>query len=251
MATSPKNYESGADGAENPLVAKLGTVTNLAPRDRLALIDACRDVREVGRCRDIMKDGEKPEHVHVMIEGWAARYKILPDGARQITAFLVPGDFCDLNMTILDEMDHSIEAITHAKVAYVPHEEVKALSRRPKLVRALWWATLVDEAVLRAWIVNVGRRSAYQAIAHLFCELHIRLSNVGLAAARQFDLPVTQEAIADALGLTPVHVNRMLQRLRSNGLIQLRQGTLTILDVSRLRQASGFNPSYLHVKQRV
>jgi CRP-like cAMP-binding protein len=207
----------------------------------------CRNARTVGAKRDIISDGEKPDHVHLVLEGWAARYKILPDGSRQITAFLLPGDFCDLHVTILAQMDHGIMALCRTRVAYVPHQTMQDLPiDRPQLGRALWRATLVDEAVLRSWIVNLGRREALERIAHLFCELHARLSLVGLVADGQFRLPLTQDVIADATGLTAVHVNRVLKRLRGDDVITLRGGELTIPDVRKLGKIANFDPSYLH-----
>jgi CRP-like cAMP-binding protein len=235
----------------NPLIAKLQTVADLGEEDLNALASMCGDTRSVGARRHITREGDRPENVHFMLEGWAARYKSLPDGARQITALLIPGDFCDLHVTILGEMDHSIVALTKAKVAFVPRPRMEALTDRPKVAKALWWATLVDEAVLRAWLVNVGRRDAYEAVGHLICELYVRMKNVGLAADHGFELPLTQEEIADALGLTPVHVNRVLQRLRAESLITLKRGALRILDYDRLEAASGFNPNYLHIEQRL
>ena len=237
--------------SNNPLVTKLQNVTALSEEDQQALDDLCREVREVSARKDIMQDGAKPSHVHLMLEGWAARYKILPDGGRQITAFLIPGDFCDVHVTILSEMDHGIVALTPARIAYIPHSAIKTLTERPQLARALWWATLVDEAVLRAWIVNLGRRDAFQHLAHLLCELHERMRNIGLVAEDSFDLPLTQEEIADALGLTPVHTNRVIQRLRSEGLITLKGHNLVILDAPGLQKASGFNPAYLHARDRI
>jgi CRP-like cAMP-binding protein len=228
------------------LIAKLKNVSVVSEADAEALRSACRSVHSVEARRDVIRDGDKPEHVHLMVEGWAARYKVLPDGSRQIMAFLIPGDFCDIHITILGEMDHGIVALTPVKVAYVERGDMDALAARPDLTRALWWATLVDEAVLRAWIVSLGRRDAYEATAHLFCELHQRMKNVGLVEDDQFDLPLTQEVLADALGLTPVHVNRSLKRLRRDGLIEIQQGSLAICDVQRLRKAAGFDPSYLH-----
>jgi CRP-like cAMP-binding protein len=204
----------------------------------------------MGARRNVIREGERPDHVHLIVEGWAARYKLLPDGARQITAFLIPGDFCDLHVTMLGEMDHSITTLTRAKVAYIPRSNMDALTERPGLAKAFWWATLVDEAVLRAWIVNVGRRDASEAIGHLMCELYVRMKNIGLADDHVFELPLTQEEIADALGLTSVHVNRVLQRLRSEDLISFRQGLLTIHDYPALEKASGFNSNYLHIERR-
>lgn len=229
------------------LVAKLSAVAHLTHEDEAAIHALCRSPRRVPPRRPIISEGEKADYVHIMVEGWAARSKTLPDGSRQITAFLIPGDFCDLHVTILGEMDHDVVALSDAKVAYVPHQIMEDLPRdRPELGRALWWATLVDEAVLRSWISNIGRRDAYQRVGHLFCELHARLKLVGLVEDDRFELPLTQEVIADALGLTPVHVNRTLQRLRRAGLIELSTRSLTILDVPRLRTRAGFNPNYLH-----
>lgn len=234
----------------SPLVAKLDTVARLAPEDRAALEAVSAEARDMGARRNIIREGERPDHVHLIVEGWAARYKLLPDGARQITAFLIPGDFCDLHVTILGEMDHSIATLTKAKVAHIPRREIEQLAERPGITRAFWWATLVDEAVLRSWLVNVGRRDAFEAVGHLMCELYVRMKNVGLTTDHQFDLPLTQEEIADALGLTPVHVNRVLQRMRADGLINFKHGHLTILEYERLEAAAGFNPNYLHIEQR-
>lgn len=235
---------------DNPLIARLETFAPLSEDDRQALRDACGNTRQVPPNRDIISEGESPDHVHLVLDGWAARYKVVPDGARQITAYLIPGDFCDLHVTILKEMDHGITALTPATVAYIPHGEMEALiEERPALARALWWSTLVDEAVLRAWIVNLGRRDAYESIAHLMCEMHVRMQHVGLVQDGRFDLPVTQEELADSLGLTPVHVNRILQRLRSEGLITLKERMLTILDIEGLRKVAGFDPNYLHTRE--
>jgi CRP-like cAMP-binding protein len=239
------------DEAPIPLIAKLETIVRLPDEDRRALAALCVGARDMGARRNIIREGDRPDHIHLIVEGWAARYKLLPDGARQITAFLLPGDFCDLHVTILGEMDHGIATLTRAKVAFIPRSKMDALTDRPGLAKAFWWATLVDESVLRSWIVNVGRREAFEAVGHLICELYVRMRNVGLVTDNRFDLPVTQEEIADALGLTPVHVNRVLQRLRADDLISLRHGLLTIHDYARLEKAAGFNSNYLHIERRV
>lgn len=235
-----------------PLVAKLQTVADLRDGDMKDLLALCEDVRIVPARRDIIAEGDRPEEVHVMIEGWAARYRMLPNGSRQIVAFVIPGDFCDVHVTVLGHMDHGIVALTRCKVAYIPGAELDVLtSNHNELTKAMWWATLVDEAVLRNWVVNIGRRDAFERVAHLLCELHVRMKMVGLVEADRFNLPLTQEVIADATGLTAVHTNRTLQRLRRENLIELGGGMLTVLDVARLQQAAGFDPSYLHVKRRV
>lgn len=232
----------------SPLIAKLETRAPISAEDREALHELYADAREMGARRNIIREGDRPDHVHLMIDGWGARYKLLPDGARQITAFLIPGDFCDLHVTILGEMDHGITTLTRSRVAFIPRSKMDLLTERPSLIKAFWWATLVDEAVLRNWIVNIGRRDAFEAIGHLICELYIRMRNVGRVEEHRFDLPLTQEEIGDALGLTAVHVNRVLQRMRSEDLISFRRGLLIIHDYTRLEKASGFNANYLHIE---
>jgi len=248
---SPAHQVESAIFDDVALVAKLEAVAPLPQADREALAALCGNARELGPRRSLIREGDRPDHVHLIVEGWAARYKLLADGARQITAFLLPGDFCDLHVTILGEMDHSIATVTRARVAFIARGRMEALMERPAVAKAFWWATLVDEAVLRSWIVNIGRRDAYEAIGHLMCELYLRLRAVGLTRDHRYELPLTQEEIGDALGLTSVHVNRVLQRMRGEGLISLDRCALAIHDYRRLEKASGFNPNYLHIDQRV
>jgi len=237
---------------ERPLIARLETVADLRDEDKALLVALCQDVRPVRAKSNIISEGERPEYIHLVVDGWAARYKLLSNGTRQIVALLIPGDFCDLHATVLGHMDHGIVALTACQVAYIPAAQIDELtSRHNGLTKALWWSTLVDEAVLRSWVVNAGRRDAYQRIAHLMCEMHLRMKMIGLVRDDQFDLPLTQEELADATALTPVHVNRTLQLLRKEGLIAFRGGQLTVLDVHGLERAAGFDPSYLHIVRRV
>ena len=233
------------------LLRKLRIFAELSSEEVALLNDITRDVRTTSTKRDIISEGAKPEHLHLIVQGWAVRYKVLSDGTRQITAFLIPGDLCDLHVTILEQMDHSIAALTTCRVAWVASDLFDRLTaEHPRLTRALWWGTLVDAAVLRAWIVNLGRRDAYARIAHLLCELHYRMSMVGLTHNDRFDFPLTQSELADATGLTPVHVNRTVQSLRADGLIELSAKALKITDVGALQQAAGFDPAYLHIAKR-
>jgi CRP-like cAMP-binding protein len=187
-----------------------------------------------------------------MLSGWAARYKSLRDGSRQIVDFVIPGDFCDLHVALLSEMDHGIVALTKCTVARIDEDEIaKLTSENNRIVRAMWWSTLVDQGVLREWVLNVGRRDAYERLGHLLCELHFRMKRAGLVQDNQLALPLTQEQLADATGLTSVHVNRTLQRLRGEKLVKIGRGQLTLVDVSALQDAAGFDPAYLHVKRRI
>jgi len=237
--------------ADNALIQKLESITELNEGDKRQLRSLCSDVKSTPAKRDIIREGERPDHLHLMVSGWAARYKVLPDGSRQITAFLIPGDFCDIHITILAKMDHAILALTPCKVAYVDSEKIDEItSRNNSLARALWWTTLVDEATLREWVVNNGRRDAYARIGHLLCEMHLRMKMVGLVSDDALDLPLTQEELADATGMTAVHTNRVLQRLRGEGLIELKDRVLRIPDVRALQDAAGFDPSYFHIQRR-
>lgn len=219
----------------------------LADDDRALLINICSDVRSIRARRDIIREGDKPNHVLLMVEGWACRYKVLPDGSRQIVAFLIPGDFCDSNITLFGHMDHNIGAVRNSEVAFIRADKMMELIDRPRIARAFLWATLVDEAILRSWIVNLGRRDAFQRVGHLICELHARLRNVAMATDSEFDMPITQEDLADALGLTPIHVNRTLKRLRDDGLVTFRKAHIVIHDIARLQKSVGFDPNYLHL----
>lgn len=232
----------------NPLTAKLTNFAPLGDDDKAALDALCSDVRSYRAKQDLIKEGDQPDVVFLLVEGWACRYKLMPDGERQIMAFLVPGDLCDIHIFILKSMDHSMGLLSNARVAAIPKAKMlRVLNERPALARALWWSTLTDEAVLREWLVNMGRRDAYERIAHLLVELWLRLRMIGQTIGGSFHLPITQTDLADTLGLTPIHVNRTLARLRQEGLIELSRGHLHIPDVAKLKTVSNFQANYLHL----
>jgi CRP-like cAMP-binding protein len=197
---------------------------------------------------DIIADGEHSDRCHVVLSGLACRYKMLPDGGRQIMAFLIPGDLCDAEIFVLKVMDHGVAAITPTTTAVVSAQEMRKLLREPgALGEALWWGTMTDLGVLRERIIDHGRRSAYVRIAHLIYEMLVRFRMVELTTDDSFDFPVTQTDLADATGLTPVHANRTLQKLRAEGLIDFKGGVVTVLDHVRLKKAAQFNGDYLHL----
>ena len=233
-----------------PAVAsKLEAFTRLSSDDRAALASLARNSRFVDPRQDLISEGDKPRHVHLVLDGWACRYKQLPDGKRQIVSLFVPGDFCDVNVYILKAMDHSIGAITRLKVAMItPEEMIELTTDRPRITQALWWHELVATAIQREWTLSLGQRSAYERLAHLLVELYLRLRVVGRAHDGRCDFPLTQNDLADATGLTPVHVNRTLQELRRDKLIELERKQLHILDLDRLMDAAMFNPNYLHLE---
>lgn len=232
-----------------PAVAsKLQVFTRLSTDDRAALAAISRNFRFVDARRDVIAEGDKPRHVHLILDGWACRYKQLPDGKRQIVSLFVPGDFCDVNGYILRQMDHSIGAITRLKVALITPEEMNALTaERPRVTQALWWNELVTAGIQREWTLNLGQRNAYERLAHLLVELYLRLHSVGRAQQCRCDFPLTQNDLADATGLTSVHVNRTLQELRRDKLIELERKQLQILNLERLMDVSMFNSNYLHL----
>ena len=233
---------------QDALIRKLESYEELSERDRKVLAGLTPKVRQVGPRIDLIHEGDPPEHVHLILDGFACRYKVLPNGQRQIMAFLVPGDFCDLNVFILDQMDHAIGTITTCQVVDIPRTAIDEITaNHPRITRALWWCALVDEAVLREWLVNLGGRQADQRIAHLLCEMLLRLGAVGQVNDNSFTFPFTQSDIADTMGLSAVHVNRSYRELREAGLIAHKQRTITILDVERLKSYCGFNPNYLHL----
>ena len=230
------------------MASKLDAFTKLSTDDRAALAEISRNYRYIDARRDLISEGDKPRFVHLVLEGWACRYKTLPDGKRQIVSLFVPGDFCDVNVYILKQMDHSIGAITRVKVAMITPEEMNALTaENPRFTQALWWHELVAAAVQREWTVNIGQRSAYERLGRLLIELYLRLKAVGRANDGRCDFPLTQTDLADAMGLTSVHVNRTLQELRRDGMIELERKQLRILDLERLMDATMFNPNYLHL----
>ena len=231
------------------LIRRLENFAKLSAEDKRALEDAaCQRVRSVSAREDIVREGDKPRHVNLILEGFACRYKMLADGRRQIVALIVPGDMCDLRMFVLEEMDHSIGALSPLKVAEISEEKLLELTESSaRLGRALLWNSLVEEAIAREWIVNVGRRDALERMAHLLCEVFVRLNAVGLTNGNSCELPVTQAELGDALGLSHVHTNRTLQELRTRDLITLRGKSLTVHDLPALQDLALFNPNYLHL----
>jgi len=233
---------------ENRLIHKLERYARLSADDCGVLDTVAREkVRRLRPRDDIIQEGDKPTHLNLILQGWACRYKVLEDGRRQIMSFFLPGDLCDLNVFVLRAMDHSVGALTSVVYAEISREAFDRVAERPRVLQALWWDTLVAQAIQREWTVNLGQRTALERVAHLLCELFIRLRAVDLAHDGRCELPVTQSELADALGLTPVHVNRTLQELRSQGLIVLQGKELQIPNLGRLMDTALFNDNYLHL----
>lgn len=235
----------------NPLILRLSVFSALGAEDQEALERACRHRRTIGARKDLIREGQQPKSVYVLLDGWAARYTTLEDGRRQISAFLLPGDLFDLDLHLLAEMDHSIGAITRLVVAQIDGPEFEALTdHNPKLTKALMRHQLVMMAIEREWVANIGQRNAYERLAHLLCETYLRLQCVGQAENGSCPFPLTQHDLSEATGMSTVHVNRTLQHLRADGMITLERKRLTIPDLDALKRASLFNPVYLHLGRR-
>jgi len=234
----------------NPLVRKLECYVRLSEADRLCLIDAVGPGRMIAARTDIIHEGDDPRAVSIILDGWACRYRQFINGRRQIVSFLLPGDPCDPHIFLLDEMDHTIGAITPALLGQISGAALQAMTaRKPQLDLAFHREALATAAVQREWTISLGSRTGIERLAHLFCELYARLAAVGLAEAKICPMPITQSDLGDAMGQTSVHINRTLQELRGMELITLRSRRLTIHDPAALARLAHFDPAYLHMTE--
>jgi CRP-like cAMP-binding protein len=233
-----------------PLIRKLETVVDLTQAERQALLGLPMTVRQLKADQDIIRDHDRPSQCCLIVEGFAFRYKIIGDG-RQILSWHIPGDIPDMQSLHLDLMDHSLATLVPSKVAFITHETVRGLIRaHPRIGDVFWRETLVDAGIFREWMAGLGRREAYGRMARMLCEFFLRMDAVGLRQdGNVYELPFTQAEMADALGLSTVHVNRTVQDLTANGLIQIKKGLAVVKDWDGLRQAGEFDPTYLHIRK--
>jgi len=205
--------------------------------------------QDVKANHDIVKMGEQPAQCCLLLEGFSCVYKLTFEGKRQIMSLHIPGDMPDLQSLHLKVIDINIASLSPCKLGFIQHQDLHHLfERHPRLTAAFWHETLVDASIFREWLLNVGQREGYSRIAHIICELALRLEAVGLVEATTFEMPITQAELADATGMTPVHVNRVLQALRSDGLIRTNKRKITIPDWQKLQEAGEFDPLYLHLE---
>lgn len=230
-----------------PLVRRWSTRADLSPDDRSAILGLPFSRRKFGKDAYMVREGQHVNDCSVLLKGFAFRQKLLPNGRRQIISIHVPSEFVDLQNGLLGIADHNVQSLDGSEAAVIPRASLLELSDQRRHVRlAMWIDTLVDASIFREWVVNVGRRDSRARIAHLLCELVVRLENIGASRNGMFDFPLTQEQIADATGLTAVHTNRTLQSLRKDGLIQLTAKSLSVLDWKGLRAVGDFDEVYLH-----
>lgn len=220
---------------------------NLTEDDRRAFCGMPWSRKTFTRDAYLVREGEPTTVCTVLLNGMAFRQKLVSDGARQIISIHIPGEFVDLQNGLLDVADHNVQALTRSVAATVPKGPLmEVIGTRPNIRRAVWLDTLIDSSIFREWVVNLGRRDAKARIAHLLCELMVRLEASGERDGAICDFPLTQEQIADATGLTAVHTNRTLQALRKNGLINLSSSKLSVLDWEGLAEVGDFSERYLH-----
>jgi CRP-like cAMP-binding protein len=234
---------------DNSLIRKLESIFTLTDDERHALQKLPMQIAAIKADQDIVREGDHPSRSCLILSGFACTYKVTAQGKRQIVSFNLPGDVPDLQSLHLKVLDNSVSTVSPCSIGFINHEALRDICHRyPRIAAAFWRGTLIDAAIFREWVLNVGRREAYTRMAHVFCELLTRLRAVGLVKDKACDLPITQGEFADAIGVTPVHVNRVLQQLRAEGLIELKGDRLKVLDWDRLKEVGEFDPTYLHLE---
>jgi CRP-like cAMP-binding protein len=229
---------------------KLRARDAIGAEEEQAIRDAVAEIRDYPADKTIIEANRPLTSSTLLIEGLMCRYKDLSEGQRQITELHVPGDFVDLHSFTLKHLDHAILTLTRCKVAIVPHANLERITERfPHLTRVLWFTTNLDACIAREGEVSLGRRTAIQRTAHLFCELRARLQIVGMTQDNRYPLDVTQIELAECLGLTAVHVNRVLKELRERGVMEFRGGQVTILDLAELERVADFDANYLYLRR--
>jgi CRP-like cAMP-binding protein len=238
------------DPVFDAMLCRLGSRWNLDDPDLDALRAIPYKLRTLDPSAYIVREGARPERCSLVISGFAYRQKLTASGTRQIVAIQIPGDFIDLQNLFLKVSDHNVQALTRLTFADFPIPALqKLVLERPTIARAMWVDALIDASIFREWVVNVGRRDARTRVAHVLCEFAVRLGASGVDQSHAYDLPMTQEQLADATGLTPVHVNRVLKSLNKDNLVQRDRRQIKILNWSALREAADFNDRYLHLEQ--
>lgn len=239
----------GGAGAANPFLLNLLRRDELSAEERAIALELANVSNEYPENHELVSEGERAKFSILLLSGFAARVNLLRDGRRQITAIHVPGDFVDLHSLLLERMDHSVVTLTGCAVAKVPHERLRALTvSHPHLARMLWLLTVVDAAIYRRWLVAAGRLTAPAQVAHFLCEMFVRLRSVNHAADdHTFRLPISQTELSDAMGLSVVHVNRTLQQLRAEGLLEWQSAQVRLPDWDRVTDLAEFDPTYLNL----
>lgn len=248
MANFRSNSRALQEPPDEPFVRRLSRFLPLSPDEADLLGRRGAAAEEYPADIDIVGEGETRRSLFVLAEGMACRYRTMEDGRRQIISFLLPGDFCDMQIALLGSTDHSISSLTRVKVNAISRERlIGVMFKHPRIAAVLWWGALQEQAMLRERIVALGRRNARGRVAYLLCELWWRHEAVGLTRGEMLPLPLTQLELADALGLTPAHVNRVLMGFRDSGLISLSHRVLTVRNLAGLQEIGECDNAYLRL----
>ncbi len=235
---------------DNLFVRKLESIISLSDDDRRALVNLPMRIMSLRGGQDIVREGDSPSCCCLVLQGIGCTYKVTATGKRQIVAFNIPGSIPDLQSLHLETLDTTVATLDPCTVGFIQHAALQDLcDQQPRIAAAFWRKALIDAAVYREWVTNIGQRDAYTRMVHLLCEMKARLAAVGLASDQAFDLPITQVQLGDALGITTVHVNRVLKQIRADGLVEMKGTMLTIPSWKALRKAGDFDPTYLHFRQ--
>lgn len=241
-------YRSGE--ALLPLVRRLRAVTELSDSESEALLSLPHNIREAKNGWEIIREGDRPTQSCLVLDGICGRFKIAGHGARQILSYHIRGDIPDLQSLYIETMDHNLAALSSVLVAFIPHHALRELiAAHPSLGPILWRESFIDSSVSREWLCNVGRRNSETRLAHLICELYTRYRAVDGGDGVTFSFPLTQTDLGDAQGLSTVHINRVMQKLKQDGLVSVADRKMTILDWNRLRKTGEFDAGYLHLRQ--
>jgi len=233
-----------------PMVRQLSMREELDAADRAAILALPFSLRRVQAAQFLVWDGDKPQYSCLLLSGFAYRHKLAGNGGRQIVSIHMRGDIVDLQNSLLGTADHNVQMLTAGEVAMIPVEAMRELAfSHPNVGMAMWYETLVEGSIFREWVLNIGRRDARTRIAHLLCELALRMESAGLGEHVNYELPITQEQLADAVALTSVHVNRTLMKLEQAGLITRNRRTITVVNWEKLMAEADFDPRYLHLKE--
>ncbi|MBO9547275.1 MAG: Crp/Fnr family transcriptional regulator [Caulobacter sp.] len=232
-----------------PLIEKMVRRDVITPIERQALAALLGPTRRVAAGKALVEPGDRPHFSTFVVSGFCARFTLTPTGGRQLTEINIAGDFVDLHSLLMRQMDHGVVALADCVVAPAAHEDLRRLTEQhAHLTRLLWLETVVDAAIHRQWLVTLGQQNAASRLAHLVCELYLRLEAAAIAQDFKFGLPMTQVDLADVLGLTQVHVNRVLMELRRQGLLEWKAGQVTINDWDALAKLGQFDPAYLRLQ---
>ena len=234
-----------------PLVERLERSGSLSPDDRAAILALPYQMRTFEASAYLVRDGEPPRTCGVLVEGYAYRQKLTSQGTRQIVSLHVPGEAMDFQNLFLDIADHNVQTLTRAEVALIPRDAIRGIAQdRPAIGHAILIYTLIEASIFREWVLNVGRRNARARLAHLLCEFAVRVDEQMPDRSRGYSLPMTQEQLGDALGLTAVHVNRTLKSLEADGLIKRNKRDVTFPSWDALRDVADFSLRYLHLQPK-